>query len=147
MTNGTKMQIYNTFFVPQYKEVPQVLAELGERIWGEAYGVGNDNVPAPVSWTVNYSSRSGDGKSSYSKEALTPNVVDFAYIVADNSTKVYKQELAETRNALDLALHALNNSSAIHFKNPELAYERGKAIDAVSAALERKVVDWLPPKV
>ena len=147
MVNGTKMQIYNTFFVPQYKEVPQVLAELGLLIWGERYGVGNDNVPAPVTWTVKYCKTPSEEIQTFTKEALTPNVVDFAYIVADNATKVYKQELAETRNALDLALHALNNSSAIHFKDPELAYERGKAIDAVSAALERKVVDWLPPKV
>lgn len=141
------MQIYNTFFVPQYKEVPQVLAELGLLIWGERYGVGNDNVPAPVTWTVNYSSKSGDGKSSYSKEALTPNMVLFAYQVAENSTKNYKEELQATRDALELALRALNNSSATYYKDLALGHLRGNAIDAVTAALERSVVDWLPPKV
>ena len=114
---------------------------------GEAYGVGSDNVPAPVSWTVNYSSRSGDGKSSYSKEALTPNMVLFAYQVAENSTKNYKEELQATRDALELALRALNNSSATYYKDLALGHLRGNAIDAVTAALERSVVDWLPPKV
>lgn len=147
MDKETKIVIFNSFIAPQYKEVPEVLAELGKQIWGQFYGVSDDNVTAPVSWKVSYTCSSGqDGKISHTKEALTPNMVTYAYLVAENSIKAYKQELAATRNALDLALHALNNSSAIHFKDRELAHERGKAIDAVSAALERKVDDWLPPK-
>lgn len=128
-----------------YREVPEVLTDLGTSIWGLNFGVTADSAPGPVSWTVTYKNvRLSDDRADIKKEALTPNMVSFAYQVADSATKAYKQELAATRNALDLALHALNNSSAIHFKDPELANERGRAIDAVSAALERKVVDWLP---
>lgn len=148
MANGTKMEIFNSFITPKYKEVPEVLAELGKQIWGQSYGVSNDNITAPVSWKVSYTCSSGlDGKISYTKEALTPNMVIYAYLVAENSIKGYKQELEATRDALELALRALNNSSAIHYKDPAMGHLRGNAIDAISAALERKVVDWLPPKV
>lgn len=60
MANRTKIVIFNSFIPSQYKEVPRVLAEIGERIWvkltvwaATLNGYKYKKIIMPKSWYMN----------------------------------------------------------------------------------------------
>lgn len=118
---------------PTVKEVPEHLAEIAHKVWGNNLGYSEEHGTAPISWPGNgVSLESLPEGTPRPEETLTPNMVIYSLFVEELVRTKMQDVIDQQNKALEVALAALENSSTVFFKDPSKKHLLIEAIAAIN---------------
>lgn len=123
---------------PTVKEVPEHLAEIAHKVWGNNLGYSEEHGSAPISWPGNgVSLESLPEGTPRPEETLTPNMVVYSLFVEELVRTKMQDVIDKQSKALEVALAALENSSTVVFKDLSKSQLRDEAIKMINEINEK----------